>query len=86
MAEVRDAYKAYEDISHREDIFEAYDFFVSQKDYENAISIAENQRDWYQAHNKPTVDTVVYGEEITALDEELERLKEAWNQDIPEIK
>ena len=40
VAEVRDAYKAYEDISHREDIFEAYDFFVSQKDYENAAPAA----------------------------------------------
>lgn len=40
VAEVRDAYKAYEDISHREDVFEAYDFFVSQKDYENAAPAA----------------------------------------------
>ena len=40
VGEVRDAYKAYEDISHREDIFEAYDFFVSQKDYENAAPAA----------------------------------------------
>ena len=40
VAEVRDAYKAYEDISHREDIFEAYDFFVRQKDYGNAASAA----------------------------------------------
>ena len=40
VAEVRDAYKAYEDISHREDIFEAYDFFVRQKDYGNAAPAA----------------------------------------------
>ena len=40
VAEVRDAYKAYEDISHREDIFEAYDYFVSQKDYGNAAPAA----------------------------------------------
>lgn len=38
--EVRTKYKAYEDISHREDVFEAYDFFVSQKDYENAAPAA----------------------------------------------
>ena len=40
VAEVRDAYKAYEDISHREDIIEAYDFFVRQKDYGNAAPAA----------------------------------------------
>ena len=40
VAEVRDAYKAYEDISHREDIFEAYDFFVRKKDYGNAAPAA----------------------------------------------
>ncbi len=40
VAEVRDAYKAYEDISHREDIFEAYAYFVNQKDYGNAAPAA----------------------------------------------
>ena len=38
--EVRTKYKAYEDISHDDQIFEAYDFFVKQKDYENAAPAA----------------------------------------------
>ena len=38
--EVRTKYKAYEDISQDDQIFEAYDFFVSQKDYENAAPAA----------------------------------------------
>ena len=40
VAEVRDAYKAYEDISTREDIFEAYDYFVKHDDYANAAPAA----------------------------------------------
>ena len=40
VAEVRDAYKAYEDISQDDQIFEAYDFFVKQKDYGNAAPAA----------------------------------------------
>ncbi|MBR4019099.1 MAG: hypothetical protein IKK12_06065, partial [Clostridia bacterium] len=53
---------------------------MTQKDYENAISIAENQRDWYRRHNSPSADiedttvTQIYGRELSALDEELERL------------
>ena len=38
--EVRDKYKAYEDISNDEQIFEAYAYFVKQKDYENAAPAA----------------------------------------------
>lgn len=40
VAEVRDAYKAYEDISTREDIFEAYTYFVKHDDYANAAPAA----------------------------------------------
>lgn len=40
VAEVRDAYKAYEDISTREDIFEAYDYFVKHDDFANAAPAA----------------------------------------------
>ena len=40
VAEVRAKYKAYEDISQDDQIFEAYDFFVRQKDYENAAPAA----------------------------------------------
>ena len=40
VAEVRDAYKAYEDISNDDQIFEAYDYFVRQKNYENAAPAA----------------------------------------------
>ena len=40
VAEVRDAYKAYEDISMREDIFEAYDYFVRHDDFANAAPAA----------------------------------------------
>ena len=38
--EVRTKYKAYEDISQEDQIFDAYDFFVKQKDYENAAPAA----------------------------------------------
>ena len=38
--EVRDRYKAYEDISNDDQIFEAYDYFVKCKDYENAAPAA----------------------------------------------
>ena len=38
--EVRTKYKAYEDISQDDQIFDAYDFFVKQKDYENAAPAA----------------------------------------------
>ena len=38
--EVRTKYKAYEDISNDDQIFEAYDYFVRQKDYENAAPAA----------------------------------------------
>ncbi len=38
--EVRTKYKAYEDISQDDQIFEAYDFFVKQKDYGNAAPAA----------------------------------------------
>ena len=38
--EVRDKYKAYEDISNDDQIFEAYAYFVRQKDYENAAPAA----------------------------------------------
>ena len=38
--EVRAKYKAYEDISQDDQIFEAYDFFVKQKDYGNAAPAA----------------------------------------------
>ena len=40
VAEVRAKYKACEDISQDDQIFEAYDFFVKQKDYENAAPAA----------------------------------------------
>lgn len=40
VAEVRDAYKAYEDISTREDIFEAYTYFVKHDDFANAAPAA----------------------------------------------
>ena len=38
--EVRTKYKAYEDISNEDQIFEAYAYFVKQKDYENAALAA----------------------------------------------
>ena len=38
--EVRAKYKADEDISNEDQIFEAYDYFVKQKDYENAAPAA----------------------------------------------
>ena len=38
--EVRTKYKAYEDISQDDQIFEAYDFFVKQKDYGSAAPAA----------------------------------------------
>ena len=38
--EVRAKYKAYEDISNDDQIFEAYNYFVRQKDYENAAPAA----------------------------------------------
>ena len=38
--EVRTKYKAFEDISQDDQIFEAYDFFVKQKDYGNAAPAA----------------------------------------------
>ena len=38
--EVRTKYKTYEDISQEDQIFEAYDFFVKQKDYKNAATAA----------------------------------------------
>ena len=38
--EVRTKYKAYEDISNEDQIFEAYDYFVKQKDFENAAPAA----------------------------------------------
>ena len=40
VAEVRTKYKAYEDISNDDQIFEAYAYFVRQKDYENAAPAA----------------------------------------------
>ena len=40
VAEVRAKYKSYEDISQDDQIFEAYDFFVRQKDYDNAAPAA----------------------------------------------
>ena len=40
VSEVRNKYKAYEDISQDDQIFEAYDFFVKQKDFENAAPAA----------------------------------------------
>ena len=40
VAEVRDRYKANEDISNDDRIFEAYDYFVKHKDYENAAPAA----------------------------------------------
>ncbi len=40
VAEVRAKYKAYEDISQDDQIFEAYDYFVRQKDYRNAAPAA----------------------------------------------
>ena len=38
--DVRTKYKADEDISNEDQIFEAYDYFVKQKDYENAAPAA----------------------------------------------
>ena len=38
--EVRAKYKAYDDISNDDQIFEAYAYFVRQKDYENAAPAA----------------------------------------------
>ena len=40
VEEVRAKYKAYEDISQDDQIFEAYDYFVRQKDYGNAAPAA----------------------------------------------
>jgi tetratricopeptide (TPR) repeat protein len=40
IAEVRAKYKAYEDISTDDQIFEAYDYFLKRKDYENAAPAA----------------------------------------------
>ena len=38
--EVRTKYKAYEDISNEDQIFEAYDYFVKRKDFRNAAPAA----------------------------------------------
>ena len=38
--EVRDRYRADEDISNDDQIFEAYDYFLHAKDYQNAASAA----------------------------------------------
>ena len=40
VAEVRAKYKAYEDISNDDQIFDAYDYFVKHKDYKNAAPAA----------------------------------------------
>ena len=40
VEQVRAKYKAFEDISQDDQIFEAYDYFVRQKDYENAAPAA----------------------------------------------
>ena len=40
VTEVRAKYKAYEDISNDDQIFEAYDYFVNRKDYKNAAPAA----------------------------------------------
>ena len=40
VSEVRAKYKAYEDISNDDQIFEAYSFFVKHKDYKNAAPAA----------------------------------------------
>ena len=40
VAEVKALYKADEDISNEDRIFEAYDYFVKKKDYENAVPAA----------------------------------------------
>ena len=40
VAEVRAKYKAYKDISNDDQIFEAYAYFVKQKDFENAAPAA----------------------------------------------
>ena len=40
VSEVRDKYRADEDISQDDQIFEAYDYFVKNKDYGNAASAA----------------------------------------------
>ena len=40
VEQVRAKYKAYEDISQDDQIFEAYDFFLKQKDYGNAAPAA----------------------------------------------
>ena len=40
VEEVRAKYKAYEDISQDDQIFEAYDYFVRQKEYENVAPAA----------------------------------------------
>ena len=40
VAEVRDKYKAYDDISQDDQIFEAYDYFVKRKDFMNAAPAA----------------------------------------------
>ena len=40
VEQVRAKYKAYEDISQDDQIFEAYDYFMRQKDYENAAPAA----------------------------------------------
>ena len=40
VSEVRDKYRADEDISNDDQIFEAYDYFVATKDYQNAAPAA----------------------------------------------
>ena len=40
VSEVRDKYRADEDISEDDDIFEAYDYFLKTKDYKNAAPAA----------------------------------------------
>ena len=40
VSEVRDKYRADEDISQNDEIFEAYDYFVEIKDYQNAAPAA----------------------------------------------
>lgn len=55
VSEVRDKYRADEDISNDNQIFEAYDYFVDTKDYQNAAPAAlySGRVHWLRKNTKP---------------------------------
>ena len=70
--EVRTKYKADEDISNEDQIFEAYDYFVKQKDFENAAPAAlysgcvrQAKKEYESAMNCYKEGTITVGKWVT---------------------